>query len=299
MRSSLWLVPSVLALLVVGCSSSDEPAATSDAGAQTDTGGTTDTGGPETTPLSLTFEARVGAEPFACDETYTNVGTTASTWAPKDFRFYVHDVRVVDDAGKEVPVVLVADGKWQTDQVALLDFEDKKAGCTNGTTDVNGTLQGTIPKGTVVKGVRFRVGVPEALNHQDQASAPSPLNLSTMFWSWADGYKHVRIEGASAKLGGFLVHLGSTDCSATGGATTCARSNRPEVALDAFDPTSSKVIVDLAKLLAGSDVDANGGGPPGCMSGATDPDCVPLFDRFGLAADGKADASKQVVFRAE
>ncbi len=298
MRSSR-LVLSVFAAVVVAsasaCGSSDEPAAANDAGVSADDG----VDAPATTAFSLTFEARVGAEPFACDKTFTGVGTSASTWAPKDLRFYVHDVRVVDDAGKEVPVALIADGKWQTDQVALVDFENKTGGCTNGTTDVNATVRGEVPSGTVAKGVRFRVGVPEALNHQDQAAAPSPLNLSTMFWSWADGYKHVRIEGASATQPGWLVHLGSTDCSATDGTTTCARSNRPEVAFDAFDAGAQKVVVDLAKLLEGSDVDANAGGPVGCMSGATDPDCAPLFERLGLDASGAADASKQVVFRVE
>ena len=40
--------------------------------------------------------------------------------------------------------------------------------------------------------------------------------------------------------------------------------------------------VDVKALLSANDVTVNAGGAPGCMSGATDPECSAIFDAFGL-----------------
>ena len=96
----------------------------------------------------------------------------------------MHDVRLVDADGGEWPVTLDDDDLWQTDAVALLDFEDKTGTCANGTTPTNTVVKGTYDTGhdTVdFTGLRFKVGVPFALNHGDAATAPSPLNLSGLF----------------------------------------------------------------------------------------------------------------------
>ena len=255
-------------------------------------------------PVVLRFTPRVGPQPFACGQKYPGIGLGGSgpaTIEAEDFRLYVHDVRLVDTTGAEVPVRLDEDQKWQASGVALLDFEDKTGLCA-GTTATNTEVRGSIAVGAgarAYKGVRFRVGVPFPTNHGDAATAPSPLNLTTMFWTWQSGYKFVRIEGHSASGTGFIVHLGSTGCTkdAGGQVTACQSPNRPEVALDGFDPTAAgarAIAVDLAGLLGGSDL----GKDVECMSGPGAADCVPLFARLGLAYDG-APAGAQALFRLE
>ncbi len=131
---------------------------------------------------------------------------------------------------------------------------------------------------------------------------PAPLNLSSMFWTWLDGYKFVKIDGkTTGQPNGALMHLGSTGCveSSPNVVTSCATPNRRVVTLMGFDPTSSVVVADLATLFAGSNLDANAGGPPGCMSGPTDSDCAPIFAALGLAFGGGAQPATQSFFRVE
>lgn len=260
----------------------------------------TDTGASE--QLEIVFEGRVGSEPFACTRTY-EVGSEGTMVMPRDFKLYVHDFRLITAAGDEQALELEQDGTWQRDDVALLDFEDKTGSCSNGTTLTRTKVVAVAPKGGYA-GLAFRIGVPEGLNHQNQATAASPLNLEGMFWSWLGGYKFLRIDVSPAHeremMGnnaddagpghrggamGFPTHLGSTMCtgnpmSAEG--VTCMRPNRPEVRLAAFDASKQKIVVDLAKLLSTTDVSNNGGAEPGCMSGPMDPDCGSVFEQLGV-----------------
>jgi len=66
--------------------------------------------------------------------------------------------------GKSIPVNLTQDGKWQYQNVALLDFENKSGGCANGTVETRNQIVGTIPKGNY-QGLQFTLGVPFNLNH--------------------------------------------------------------------------------------------------------------------------------------
>ena len=96
-------------------------------------------------------------------------------------------------------------------------------------------------------------------------------------------------------------HLGSTDCTGDpqlGEAVTCGRPNRPEITLDNFDPVLNTVLIDYSDLIANSDISVGAGGAPGCMSGATDPECAAVFAQLGMdVSTGEADnALTQTVF---
>lgn len=166
------------------------------------------------TPVSLQFRAQVGDQPFACGQTYDGIGTSKLQWLPADLRFYVHGVRLLKADHTEVAVRLKQD-TWQYDDTALLDFEDHTPPCNDGTVQTNTSLRGFVPAGDYT-GARFILGVPFAKNHQDASSAPSPLNLSSMFWSWRGGYKFLRIDSFvlldSGDPGEFRVHVGSVGC---------------------------------------------------------------------------------------
>lgn len=254
------------------------------------------------TELSIVFKPMVGSQEFACGQTYTGLGTTATTYEPKDFRLYVHNVRLLSH-GTEAPLTLTEDGAWQRDGVALLDFEDKTGLCSNGTEATNNRLVGKAPANHYT-GLRFTVGVPFEKNHLDASTAPSPLNVSTLFWSWEGGYKFLRLDGRTRGLpNGHNLHLGSTGCQSSGPnqVTSCQNSNRFEVEIDGFDFTSSRAVLDVAALFGSSNLDANQAqSAPGCMSTSDDADCAPVFQRLGLAFGGtQANPAGQLFFRKE
>jgi uncharacterized repeat protein (TIGR04052 family) len=259
--------------------------------------------GAKTQEVTLRFKPMVGDKTFACGESYEGIGATNSKITPTDFRLYVHNVRLVAADGKEVPVQLEQDGKWQLENIALLDFENGSGPCANGTPDTRDFVKGTAPSGDYT-GVKFSVGVPFIRNHADPAKAPSPLNLTQLFWVWNAGYKFARIEMQTTGLPqGWFLHLGSTGCTPSDTKQTiptkCAFPNRPEVTMTKFDINSDTVIADLKGLFAGANVDVNQEKTPrGCMSAQNDADCAPLFANLGLPFAGKT-APGQQFFHAE
>jgi uncharacterized repeat protein (TIGR04052 family) len=297
-RSGTWVAFAwaVAALGAAGCGSD---AATADGGVSADV--PADVGAPPdggadaavASEVTVRFVAKVRDLPFRCGATFASVGTSGGEWRPTDFRFYVHDLRLVTAAGEQ-PITLRPDGRWQNDSVALLDFEDRTGMCTNGTAETNTQVVGTLPPGATgaVTALRFRLGVPFALNHVNSALAASPLNLSTLWWNWQGGYKFVRIDGDVANAmnpaaTSWYVHVGSTGCDgdATGGVTRCAEPNRVDVELSGFDPSRNTVVADLGSLLAESDVRVSAGAP-GCMSGLADPECPPVLRALGIDVGG-------------
>lgn len=247
-----------------------------------------DSTGPEA-PLAveLQFAADVNGQAFSCGSTYASVGTQGTTITPVDFRFYVHNVRLVTAGGVEVPVELEQDGQWQLEGLALLDFENGTGPCVNGTAPTRSVVRGEVPAGEY-SGVRFTLGVPASMNHQDQSIAPPPLDIAALFWSWNGGYKFVRADHISDALPtGWFVHLGSTGCTPSGSPqtvpTSCAQENRVELAFSGFDVGSDVIVADLGRLLATSDLTQNTAAP-GCMSGPTDPECPAVLSRLGIGS---------------
>lgn len=247
-------------------------------------------------PVSITFHGKVGQQTFACGQSYAGLGTTATAAKLSDFRLYVHDVRLIDSAGAEQPVALDQDALWQYENVALLDFEDKTSPC-DGTAATNSTIHGSAASGSgSYAGLRFVLGVPAALNHENQATAPAPLNYTSLFWTWQDGYKFMRTEGKTVGAGSAVMfHLGSTGCVKDGsGQTQCQTPNTAAIELAGFNPQKNSVAVDLAALFAGSDLSQD----MMCMSEPGSAACSAIFARLGLPFAGAA-ASPQKLFRVE
>ncbi len=264
-----------------------------------------------TQPVELRFVAEVNGQSFECGQSYKNIGTTRSTMTPTDFRMFVSKVHLMTAEGKAVPVQLVQDNTWQLEGIALLDFENGQGPCRNGTPPMNTVVRGTAPTGQYT-GVKFTVGVPFERNHGDPTVAPAPLSSTAMFWTWQGGYKFLKFDTAtsgrpiqSAKpaadgggnASGFSVHLGSTMCaspSRTQAPTACQNPNRIDVTLTDFDLKKNQVVVDIGRVLAGSNVDVNAPKTsPGCMSFPKDADCPPIMNAMGLPYDGKAPSGPQ------
>ena len=289
-------------------------------------------------PVELVFTAKVDKEPLLCGKTYRSIGKTHAAIFIQDFRIYVSAIRLISQDGNEVPVTLTPDAVWQSDRVALLDFENAAGNC-NGNAAMNDRVRASAPAGEY-RGVVFEIGVPFEQNHQDPTLAAAPLNYSALTWPWSIGYKFTTIDfdtaptkrgaapvtmaapahgapavgknapgtrmssmsmhGASHSATGFSIHLGSMECASKGPrvppAVPCGSPNRPTYRFDSFDPHKQQLVMDLASLLAGTDVTVNTpGSPSGCMSAATDDDCVDIMNRLGLAFRGRPSSGQQFI----
>ncbi|MEQ1506561.1 MAG: MbnP family copper-binding protein [Myxococcota bacterium] len=261
----------------------------SDADADSDTDSDADTDPTEPLAVDVVFDARFGDEPLACGTVYDATPYGSATVEIGDFRLYLSEVALIDGTGAEVPVTLTDDGLWQGGGVTLLDFEDGTAQCaTVGNAGLNDHVVGTAPAGTYT-GLAFTVGVPFDQNHQDLAFAPAPLNVPAMFWIWQYGYKFTSIDlynDLEAPGNYWAVHVGSNGCTAgsyyDAPTVECDYPNRSRVVLDGFDPASSTVVVDLAAMLTGANLDLDTPDTsPGCMSG--DPlECPPVWENLGM-----------------
>ncbi len=273
--ASLFLTSLLIAL--PGCGSEDPPA---DA------------------EISLVFAPMVGAEDFACGQTFTGLGASGDqSLTIRDARLYVHNVRLVDGAGAEVPLELTQDGQFQRGGLAYLDFADSSISGCEGNPETRLRIEGTAPAGDYV-GVRFSVGVPFEDNHQDSSVADAPLNVTDMFWAWQSGYKFIRLDGESTGLPAWRFHLGSTACvgdPTMGGVTSCTNPNRVEVALDGMDVANDVIRVDFGALVDDDDLNTQTvDTPAGCMSGPMDPDCAGYFGALGLAHGSNASGAQRV-----
>ena len=282
----------------------------SEAGPGTDAAPAADASPPLTpTAVSLKFEARVGSELFACGKTFTDIGTSGATAAAGDLRFFVHDVKLLR-GGAKIPVTLDTVANWQSARLALLDFEDKTGECEFGTAGTNDVVKGTA-LGDGFDGITFTIGVPEDLNHQNKDKQPAPLPGSGLNWDWTNGYIHIAAQLDSMAMGAdgvtrvppFYSHIGSSLCSGDptdGGTPGCLHANRPVVRLTGFDPAKQKIVIDLKKLYATSDIDTNTEGTiPGCMSSPSDPECPAIFTSYGLDYATGKPSGQPVIFSVE
>lgn len=257
-------------------------------------------GGGDSGPRSVTIEfaAVAGTTPIDCSSNLADLGTTNATGTVKDLRFYISNVKLLKRGGGEEALTLATTDSFNAskgaDSVTLIDLEDKTGSCADGTVAMNKFIKGTAPDGDYV-GVKMTLGVPFALNHTDQSAdtsvTPAVINNAVnpgMAWSWAGGRKFTKIEVTNAAWTAptFTVHLGSTGCTGTnpaaGQVDSCSRPNRLDFSFASFNPDTQKVAVDIKSLLSANDVTVNAGSAPGCMSGATDPECSAIFDALSL-----------------
>lgn len=261
------------------------------------------------TELTLTTDATIAGQRVTCG-TDVAVGTGTKAVQVADARLFLSGIQLLDSKGEWVDLLLDQESDWQHEDVVLLDYEDGTASCADsGTDETNDRIVGTVPKGNY-EGIRFDVGVPFELNHNDSATAPSPLNTTGMFWTWQGGYKFVRVDWAVATdvPSRWNVHLGSTGCASDapviGPEEECASPNRASIELAGFDPEVDVLALDLGALVADTDLDTNKPeSPPGCMSSPGEPeDCADIFAALGLDfATGTCadDCDAQAVFGVE
>ena len=249
----------------------------------------------------MSFSAVAGDTAITCGAQLTNLGTGGNNATIKSMAFYIHDVEVIGDDAQRYSVKLTTNN-WQQDNVALIDFADRLDSCASDESKpTNATVSGaySLPEGTEVVGVDFKIGVPEDKNHLNITGASTPLNLADMHWNWQGGYKFIRadiqVDGASQ----WNIHLGSTGCNGdpvTGEVVTCNNPNRTSVELTDFS-IGDTVQFDYAALVSSVNVAENTEGTPfGCMSKPGDPECVSVFAKLGLSYGDATTPASQAVF---
>ncbi len=255
-----------------------------------------DDNGPSERQAKVLFEAQVNGQDFVCGATYSGVGLgQPGTYQVNDWRFYVYDVALVKPDGNRQALDLDQDGVWQYQNVALLDL---RKDCGGGTLPSNAVVKGAVANESYA-GICFKVGIPYALNHINDATAPSPLNSSGMLWNWRAGRKFIRVDGVGDPANlkqSFVIHLGSTECPGSDPnappTAACGYPNIAEFCLDNFNADQDHIIMDIGKALAASNVVANTASTaPGCMSGNSDPECIPIMPRLNLDFTYVAGAS--------
>jgi uncharacterized repeat protein (TIGR04052 family) len=168
-------------------------------------------------PITIQFKAKIGSADFACGSTYSSFGSSNSEVSPRTLRFYVNELRLINDEGEEVPVVMDTRSPWQTPDVALIDFADDAGDCGVQTPETNTIITGSVPAGSY-SGIVFSNGIPEALNHGDPATAPPPLQAG-MSWGWLLGhiFFQAELQTANSILDGGGLDGGTLDGSAVDG----------------------------------------------------------------------------------
>ena len=215
--------------------------------------------------------------------------------ALSDLRFYVNNVQLVDADGRARDIRYATEFPWQNDAVALIDLEDSTGACQNGTRETHDTIIGAIPRADY-RGLRFTVGVPFNLNHANPLTAAVPLDDPDMHWHWRSGYKFLRA-GVRTENDGFWIHAGSAGCEGTvGNITDCRFPNRIHVELLNFVPGEHGVAIDLAALVAGTDL--SDGTATDCSSGPAETSCRAPFATLGIDFETGEQTGPQRVFSA-
>jgi len=245
--------------------------------------------------VSLNFAAAVNGQQAVCGQTYDGIGIGAQQdLRMEGFRWYVSEVALKSgDDSAEVTLSGRSNGMVYQDDNQGVALLGEAAGCDGATPVQSRNIVGTVPAGAYDQ-VCFTLGVPFELNHSDPTTAPSPLNLTAMTWSWLSGRVFYRFDSIAdpdgATPGNWFVHLGSTGCSngtSDFGAppeAECVNPNRPRICLPYDEVAAGHAIVaDVAPLLEASDLGYNTPDTaPGCMSFPGDPECAAVMPRFGL-----------------
>jgi uncharacterized repeat protein (TIGR04052 family) len=281
----LTLSSSLIALALLGCSGEedDHDHSNHDHGE-----------GPVTMQMALGFMGHVGADPFSCERSYM-LGTANNSVEFSDFKLYVSEVTLVRAGGEEVSAKIMDMDPWQNSGVAMLDFEDGVGTCSNGTAPTRTRIDIEAPEHDDYTGFKATLGVPFELNHADVGALASPLNLSSMFWSWQGGRKFLRVDGKVDGAAGMRVHLGSIACEGTeGDISSCGKENRGQIELLGKDPTKHMIKVDLAPMFQDLDLSPTEDKSVICMSGPDTPSCTGIFNAMGVSYEsGAPDSDKQ------
>jgi uncharacterized repeat protein (TIGR04052 family) len=202
------------ALLISGCSPAPESITHSQDNANAKLNNTST----KFNDVTITFSVHFQGLPIQCDQSLNiqNEQWQISELAMFFSQFSLNNVR---------PIIL-DDNDWQSQQIALIRYAP---GCkkTTGNMSVVAAIENIDSKTPLT--LSFNVGVPFAVNHQNPLIQASPLNDSSMFWAWRNGYKFIRWDMQNDMGDSWSFHLGSVGCESAAMVRApkrpCAQSN--------------------------------------------------------------------------
>jgi hypothetical protein len=141
--------------------------------------------------MKLHVEHAWGDEDFEYGDTYSSNGVDVKF---DTFKFFMSDFMLHDDDENMQMMpnkVLLIDAETHTADLGAIDFDH-------------------------IHEMRFTLGLSETLNESDPTVADAPLNDFGMHWSWASGYKFIRIDGqrdhdGDGEFDAFSIHVGSDE----------------------------------------------------------------------------------------
>lgn len=235
-----------------------------------------------TTNIRLSFSIMHDQQIVKCNQStqslsFQAISNTNHLIDIESFAFYLHDVHLFANSTQAEIELSMQPSSWQTDDIALIAFD---AACNsqassaelNANTELHLTTQNEAFKHLVKRHakssddleLRFTLGIPFESNHVNPLTQTSPLNISSMFWSWRNGYKFMRLDMKSShevSHQGMSLHLGSVGCQSASHVRApkqaCEQSNlvdvRIPIKLNEFASQHSKVTIpinfDLSTLL--------------------------------------------------
>ncbi|WP_338024841.1 MbnP family copper-binding protein [Alteromonas antoniana] len=154
-------------------------------------------------------------------------------WIVDYFGLYVSNPEVRIDGKWQA--VSFTQNEWQTAKVALLKYHPSCGGDKAGNTKLKINASEKLMQ--LATNLRFMVGLPFDENHANPLTQPSPLNDSTMFWSWQAGHKFIRLDIHNSQQPSqtWSYHLGSVGCESESAMRppekACKFTNRVEMIL--------------------------------------------------------------------
>ena len=177
-----------------------------------------------------------------------NVQLTQSNWQEQGIGLIVFDT--ICNHSPEPAIQTAKAGSNKALQATQALFNTRFVGT------INSDAAKHIKSAATVK-LNMKLGLPFSLNHLNPLQQNSPLNISSMFWSWRNGYKFMRLD-LDNKHQGFSFHLGSAGCQSASSVRAptneCDQANIVELSLPvAVNQTSQDinilVSIDIANLL--------------------------------------------------
>jgi uncharacterized repeat protein (TIGR04052 family) len=200
------------------------------------------------TGVTITFLPHFKGLPIQCEQP---LKINNAQWYVSELAMFFSQFSI----NNTTPIIL-DDNDWQSQQVALIRYN---ADCekTTGNMSLVGVIENTegidvlealeALEAQTPLSLSFNVGVPFAINHQNPLIQASPLNDSSMFWAWRNGYKFIRWDMQNAAGDPWSFHLGSVGCVSAamvrGPQAPCAQANL--TAVDIVLPSNSIQVLDI------------------------------------------------------
>ncbi|MDM7861925.1 metallo-mystery pair system four-Cys motif protein [Alteromonas sp. ASW11-36] len=198
-----------------------------------------------------------------CADSFTH---GQNLWQLERLAFFTSEWQLFDPETNAWQAVNLLTSDWQTQQVALLWFEQQCTAHNELLRHHSIELDVTPALWQRATQLRFTLAVPFHSNHLNPLTQPSPLNIPEMFWSWRMGFKFVRFDMRtnSNELGslGWSYHLGSIGCQSASSMRppeqACQQPNRLQVSLNKLSANNT-LVFDIAALLKDIEPTAMGG----------------------------------------